>query len=95
MKPLKSRTPSRLPAEEALRISAEQAPTLPPAQLSKADPATTLNLRVRVSTITALAERAKASGLTQKQVICRALADAGVHVAVKDLEDRTPRRKNV
>jgi hypothetical protein len=95
MKSLKSRTLSRLPAKEALRISAEQAPTLPPAQLSKTDPATTLNLRVRVSTITALAEKAKASGLTQKQVICRALAEAGVDVAVKDLEDRTPRRKNV
>ena len=95
MKSLKSRIPARLPAEEALRISAEQAPTLPPAQLSKPDPSTTLNLRVRVSTITALAEKAKASGLTQKQVICRALADAGVDVAVKDLEDRTPRRKVV
>ena len=95
MKSLKSRTPSRLPAEEALRISAEQAPTLPPAQLPKADASTTLNLRVRVSTITALAEKARASGLTQKQVICRALAEAGVDVAVNDLEDRTPRRKNV
>lgn len=95
MKSLKSRTVSRLPADEALRISAEQAPTLPPAQLSKPDLSTTLNLRVRVSTITALAEKAKASGLTQKQVICRALAEAGVDVAVKDLEDRTPRRKVV
>ena len=95
MKPLKSRTPSRLPAEEALRISAEQAPTLPPAQLSKPDASTTLNLRVRVSTIAAIAEMARASGLTQKQVICRALAEAGVTVADKDLEDRTPRRKIV
>ena len=95
MKSLKSRTSPRLPAEEALRISAEQAPTLPPAQLSKADQSTTLNLRVQVSTITAIAEMAKALGLTQKQVICRALAEAGVAVAIKDLEDRTPRRKNV
>lgn len=78
-----------------MRISAEQAPTLPPAQLPKPDASTTLNLRVQVSTITALAEKAKASGLTQKQVICHALAEAGVDVAVKDLEDRTPRRKNV
>ena len=95
MKSLKSRTPSRLPVEEALRISAEQAPTLPPAQLSKSDPSTTLNLRVRVSTVTALAQKAKASGLTQKQIVCRALAEAGVDVAIEDLEDRTPRRKGV
>lgn len=95
MKSLKSRTPPRLPAEEALRISAEQAPTLPPAQLAKTDASTTLNLRVRVSTIAAIAEKARTSGLTQKQVICRALAEAGVDVAANDLEDRTPRRKNV
>ena len=95
MKSLKPRTPSRLPVDEALRISAEQAPTLPPAQLSKPDPSTTLNLRVRASTITALARKAKASGLTQKQLICRALAEAGVEVATEDLEDRTPRRKAV
>jgi len=95
MKSLKPRTPPRLSAGEALRISAEQAPTLPPAQLSISDPSTTLNLRVRVSTITALARKVKASGLTQKQIICRALAEAGVEVAPADLEDRTPRRKNV
>jgi hypothetical protein len=95
MKSLKSRTPSRLPAEEAVRISAEQAPTLPPAQLPKSDLSTTLNLRVRVSTVMALAQKAKTSGLTQKQIICRALAEAGIEVAVKDLEDGTPRRKGV
>ena len=95
MKSLKSRTPSRLPAEEAVRISAEQAPTLPPAQLPKSDSSTTLNLRVRVSTVMALAQKAKTSGLTQKQIICRALAEAGIEVAVKDLEDGTPRRKGV
>jgi len=95
MKSLKARTPPRLSANEALRISAEQAPTLPPAQLSVSDPSTTLNLRVRVSTITALVRKSKTSGLTQKQIICRALAEAGVEVATADLEDRTPRRKNM
>ena len=95
MKALKPRTPSRLPAEEALRISAEQAPMLPPAQLPMSDRSTTLNLRMRASTITALARKAKMSGLTQKQLICRALAEAGVEVAAEDLEDRTQRRKHV
>lgn len=95
MKNLKARIPTRLPAEEALRISAEQAPTLPPAQLATTDRSTTLNLRLRSSTVAALARGSKAAGLTQKQLVCRALVDAGIEVAVEDLEDRTPRRKGV
>ena len=65
------------------------APTLVP----PVDPATTLNLRVRTSTIEALMETAKGRGLTMKQVVCHALDAAGVKVAAADLEDRTPRRK--
>jgi hypothetical protein len=57
------------------------------------DPATTLNLRVRMSTIDAIMAAAKERGLTMKQVVSHALRDAGVGVAEADLEDRTPRRK--
>jgi len=95
MKSIKPRAPARFPAEEALRISVQQAPTLPPARLAADDRATTLNLRLRTSTVAALAWRAKETGQTQKQVVCRALADAGIEVAVEDLEDRTPRRRGV
>lgn len=95
MKSLKPRAPARPPAEEALRISAQQAPMLPPAQLAADDRATTLNLRLRTSTVAALARMAKETGQTQKQVVCRALADAGVEVAAGDLEDKTPRRRGV
>jgi len=95
MKALKPRVPARLPAEEALRISAQQAPTLPPAQVAADDRSTTLNLRLRTSTVAALARWAKETGQTQKQVVCRALAEAGVAVADEDLEDRTPRRRVV
>ncbi len=62
----------------------------PPAPV---DLATTLNLRVRTSTIDALMETAKTKGLTMKQVVCHALQAAGVQVAPADLEDRTPRRR--
>lgn len=57
------------------------------------DPATTLNLRVRMSTIEAIMEAAKGRGLTMKQVVSHALKEAGVAVAEADLEDRTPRRR--
>jgi hypothetical protein len=93
MKALKPRATARPSAEDALRIAAQQAPALPPARMETQDGPTTLNLRLRLSTVTALAAKAKAEGLTQKQVVCLALATAGVAVAPEDLEDRTPRRK--
>ena len=95
MKALKPRTAPRLAAEEALRISTQQAPSLPPAQMGAEDRSTTMNLRVRMRTIAGLATRVRETGLTQKQVIMHALRDAGVEVAAEDLEDRTPRRKGV
>ena len=91
MKNLKPRTRPR-PAE-ALTIAAETAPAHPPAQIPALERATTLNMRLRESTINAITNAAKARGVTIKQVIAQALADAGVEVASADLEDRTPRRR--
>jgi hypothetical protein len=90
--PLKPRRPS---PDEALAIAAGMAPEQPPTQISPStnDMPTTLNLRVRVSTVAALTEAAKGRGLTMKQVVCQALEAAGVPVASADLEDRTPRRR--
>ena len=93
MKNLKPRHTGRPTAEEALRIAAMEAPLLPPAQIMPDDRPTTLNLRLRNSTVLSLAIYAKAHGLTQKQAVCRALAASGVIVAPADLEDRTPRRQ--
>ncbi|MCW3476892.1 hypothetical protein [Limobrevibacterium gyesilva] len=93
MKILKPRSAARPSAEEALRITALQTPSLPPAQIASPDRPTTLNLRLRSSTVAALTAQARAEGLTQKQVVCRALAAAGLAVAPADLEDRTPRRR--
>jgi hypothetical protein len=92
VKTLKSRS-SRPTPEDALAIAAQTAPTLPPTQLGVVDRPTTLNLRVRSSTIEALMASARERGLTMKQVVCQALTNAGVAVAAADLEDRTPRRK--
>ena len=93
MKNLKPRTTPRPSAEESLRIASVQAPGLPPAQMAVDDRPTTLNLRLRTSTVVALTNYARAKGLTQKQVVCMALEAAGIPVAQPDLEDRTPRRK--
>ena len=89
---LKPRRPS---PTEALAIAISAAPEQPPARAApdKRDAPTTLNLRVRTSTVQALAEAAKARGLTMKQVVCQALMAAGVEVTPADLEDRTPRRQ--
>jgi hypothetical protein len=87
--PTQISSPPPLPAyQDPQRAASAPVPVAPPV-----DPATTLNLRVRTSTIEALMEAAKARGLTMKQVVCHALEAAGVRVAPADLEDRTPRRK--
>jgi hypothetical protein len=89
--PLKPR--ARLSPDEAVRIAAETAPSLPPTRLTSNDKAQSFNTRLRASTIAAIEARARAEGVTLKQVICRALSDAGIEVAPADLEDGTPRRR--
>ena len=94
MKTLKPRAAGARPSpEEALRVATVAAPAQSPAQVQSEDRPTTLNLRVRESTVAGLATVARGRGLTLKQVVCRALVDAGVQVASADLEDRTPRRR--
>ena len=94
MKTLKPRAAAARPSpEEALRVATATAPAQPPAQVRTEDRPTTLNLRVRESTIAALTSAARGRGLTMKQIVCQALAGAGVGVAPADLEDRTPRRR--
>ena len=91
MKSLKTR--NRPSAEEALAIAVQTAPTLPPAQVAASDRPTTLNMRLRETSFTAIMQTAKARGLTIKQLVAQSLADAGVAIAHADLEDRTPRRR--
>jgi hypothetical protein len=84
--PAQMSSPPPLPASDAHTVFPAPQPPL-------IDAPTTLNLRVRTSTIEALTVTAKERGLTMKQVVCHALQAAGVAVAPADLEDRTPRRR--
>jgi hypothetical protein len=90
---MKASLKSRPSPAEAVRLAAEAAPSLPPARLANGDKAQSFNTRLRASTIAAIEARARAEGATLKQVICRALAKAGIEVAPADLEDGTPRRR--
>lgn len=90
---LKSR--ARPSAEETLRAVFDHAPSLPPARMTSPDRPTTLNLRMRQSTVAAIMAAAKERGMTMKQLISEAVRSFGVEVAAADLEDRTPRRKDV
>ena len=93
MKTLKPRSTGRPSPEDALAIARTTAPGQPPTQVPIADRPTTLNVRMRTSTVAAITARARERGLTIKQVLCHALAEAGVSVDPLDLEDRTPRRR--
>jgi hypothetical protein len=71
-------------------------PTVPPARVDTAarnDEPTTLNLRLRMSSVEAIAATAEARGMTMKQVVTMALREAGVAVAEADLEDRSTKRR--
>ena len=52
-----------------------------------------VNIKVSEGLAIALADRAQAEGITQKQVITRALHALGLPVDPLDLEDRSPRRR--
>ena len=93
MKTLKPR--ARPSAEEALCAVASHAPSLPPVRLEVSDRPTTLNLRMRESTVAALLAEAKARGVTMKQLVAAGIQALGIEVAPADLQDRTPRRKTV
>jgi hypothetical protein len=95
MKTLKPRgTNGRTSPEDALAIARTAAPSQPPTLVTVEDRPTTLNVRMRSSTVAAITARARERGLTIKQVVCGALAEAGVTVDPLDLEDRTPRRRS-
>jgi uncharacterized protein (DUF1778 family) len=78
-----------------LHVVATQTPTLPPTTITRSDRTTTLNLRLKESTVDAITQEAKARGLTIKQLVMEGAKGLGVAVAAADLEDRTPRRKVV
>jgi hypothetical protein len=94
VKTLKPRSNGRPNPEDALAIARSAAPAQPPAVIAPAGRPTTLNVRIQSDTLAGITTRARDHGLTIKQVICGALANAGVNVNPLDLEDRTPRRRD-
>jgi hypothetical protein len=75
------------------RVAAEAGRSEPPAIMRPERRTVLVNVKVSEALAIALADRAEAEGITQKQVITRALAAAGLPVDPLDLEDRTPRRR--
>jgi len=85
--------PVERPNASVLRqVAADAGRSMPPAVVRNRR-TVLINVKVDEALAIALAERAQAEGVTQKQVIMRALAAAGLPVSPLDLEDRTPRRR--
>jgi hypothetical protein len=86
--------PNTRPDAMALRrVVAEAGRSMPPASVRPGRRTVLINVKVSEDLAIALAERAEADGMTQKQIITRALAAVGLPVDALDLEDRSPRRR--
>lgn len=75
------------------RVTTEAVRSEPPAVVRTERRAVLVNVKMAEQSAIALAKQAAAEGITQKQLICRALQAAGVPMDPLDLEDRTPRRR--
>lgn len=85
-----------LPSSDVLRQGTIDTGKSVPAAVVRHDRRTVLvNVKIAEESAIAVAKKAAAEGITQKQLICRALAAAGVTMDPLDLEDRTPRRRAV
>lgn len=82
-------------ADSLRRVAAVSRRSLPPAVPVRGRWTTLINVKVGGDLADALAEWAARDGITQKQLICRALAAYGLPVDPLDLEDRTRRRQRV
>lgn len=65
----------------------------PPAAVKPRERSVLINVKLAERTAIALAKRAQAEGITQKQWLARLLAKEGLPVDPADLEDRRPRRR--
>jgi hypothetical protein len=96
LKPLGGGRPD---AAEALRIAAAVAPGAPPAVVEAAptydETPVVMSIRTTEHTASVIAREAAAQGITQRVLIFRALAAAGLDIAPDDLKERTPPRRRV
>lgn len=92
--PSASATPVDRPDTSTLRrVAGEAGRSIPPAVVRPTRRTVLINVKVSEELAIALAQKAEAEGVTQKQIITHALAAAGLPVDALDLEDRTPRRR--
>jgi hypothetical protein len=75
------------------RVAAEAERFEPPAAVRPSERSVLINVRLAERTAIALAKRARAEGLTQKQWLARLLAKEGLPVDPADLQDRRPRQR--
>jgi len=75
------------------QVATDAGRALPPAIARRERRTVLVNVKMAEESAIALAKQAAVEGITQKQLICRALATAGVPMDPLDLEDRTPRRR--
>ncbi len=81
------------PSVDTLRwVAEETSRSVPPATVRPSRRTVLVNVNVDEALAIALAQRAEAEGVTQKQIIMRALAAAGLPVGAEDLEERSRRR---
>lgn len=94
LKPLPGGRPD---ADEAMRIAAAVAPSALPAVAEVArvydETPAVMSIRTTEHTASVIAKEAAAQGITQRVLIFRALAEAGLDIAPDDLKERTPPRR--
>ena len=90
-----SKAPLRQAADKATlhRVAAAAERFEPPAAVRAPERSVLINVKLAEKTAIALAKRAQAEGMTQKQWLAHLLAKAGLPVDPADLEDRRPRRR--
>ena len=90
-----SKAPLKRVADAATlrRVAAEAGRFEPPATVKAPERSVLMNVKLAETTAIALAKRAHAEGMTQKQWLAHLLAKEGLPVDPADLEDRRPRRR--
>lgn len=78
---------------EVVAVVDRAAPHLPRTRAPRKDKAAMLSMRFRASSLAAIAEAARAAGVTQKVFVASALLAAGVRIARADLVDGSPPRR--
>jgi hypothetical protein len=91
-KQLKSAHRAATSAATLRQVATDASRSLPAAVVRPERRTVLINIKVSEELALALADRARGEGITQKQVVTRALAASGLPVDPLDLEDRTPRR---